>query len=225
MSDTGTYLAVEAEIVAALSSPALTFNASAYISNATHASPIVGTTVSDHGISNAATVTISGVLGNTAANGTFVITLVDATSFSLNGSTGNADYTSGGVVVFPSAVAVLPSMSLDNLIQRDSLRLPAIGVIFNGTTGATPYAVGSRKLRATTKWRIAVACQNLRGTQYARQDAYALLEGIRDQLHYTHSARSPKAAFMLEEDFCPDSQPEGKITAYADFTLALILGN
>ena len=41
--------------------------------------------------------TIASVAGNTAAVGTFVITRVNANTFSLDDSTGNGSYTSGGV--------------------------------------------------------------------------------------------------------------------------------
>ncbi len=43
--------------------------------------------------------TIAGVLGNTATNGTWTITVTGATTFTLNASTGNGAYTSGGLVV------------------------------------------------------------------------------------------------------------------------------
>lgn len=122
------------------------------------------------------------------------------------------------------ATDVLPSMSMDNLIQKDNLRTPSIGIIFLGTTNAVPYAVGSRLVRATSKWRVAIAATNLRGTPFAREDVYPLLEKVRNQLHFYQSAQSPKTKFLFQEDYCPDSQPEGKITAYADFTLDLILG-
>jgi hypothetical protein len=65
------------------------------ITGATNASPIVITS-SSHGLTTGARVTITGVGGNTAANGTFVVTRVDANTFSLQGSTGNGAYTSGG---------------------------------------------------------------------------------------------------------------------------------
>ena len=65
------------------------------ISAASNASPIVITS-NNHGLSNGARVTISGVNGNTAANGTWTVTVIDQNTFSLNGSTGNAAYTSGG---------------------------------------------------------------------------------------------------------------------------------
>ena len=68
------------------------------IAGATNATPIVVQTTASHGLSTGAYVTISGVIGNTNANGTWVVTVVDATHFSLNGSTGNSAYVSGGVV-------------------------------------------------------------------------------------------------------------------------------
>lgn len=65
------------------------------ITGATNVSPIVITSVA-HGLSTGSRVNISGVGGNTAANGTFTITRVSADTFSLDGSTGNGAYTSGG---------------------------------------------------------------------------------------------------------------------------------
>lgn len=70
------------------------------ITNATNASPIVVTTSSPLGltISTQQAVVISGVLGNTAANGGKVVTVTGANTFSINGSTGTGAYTSGGIV-------------------------------------------------------------------------------------------------------------------------------
>lgn len=69
------------------------------VTGATNATPIVITTNSAHGYITGDSVTISGVGGNTAANGTKVITKISDTSFSLNGSVGNAAYTSGGLLL------------------------------------------------------------------------------------------------------------------------------
>jgi len=66
------------------------------IKSATNANPIVITsTVSPP---TGALVTVSGVMGNTAANGTWTVTRIDDTRFSLNGSKGSSSgrYTSGG---------------------------------------------------------------------------------------------------------------------------------
>ena len=65
------------------------------LTGATNASPIVITSTA-HLLNTGDTISISGVVGNTAANGIFTITKVDANSFSLNGSTGNGAYSSGG---------------------------------------------------------------------------------------------------------------------------------
>lgn len=65
------------------------------ITAASNASPIVITSAG-HNRQTGDTLTISGVLGNTAANGSFTVTKVDANNFSLNSSAGNGAYTSGG---------------------------------------------------------------------------------------------------------------------------------
>jgi hypothetical protein len=68
------------------------------ITGATNASPIV-ITISSHGYTTGQKVAIQGVGGNTAANGVWTITVVDSNTFSLDGSTGNGAYTSGGTCV------------------------------------------------------------------------------------------------------------------------------
>lgn len=67
----------------------------ATIADATNTTPIVIATTAPHGFDTHDRVRVAGVLGNTAANGDFVITKVDATHFSLNGSAGNGAYTGG----------------------------------------------------------------------------------------------------------------------------------
>lgn len=65
------------------------------ITGATNASPIVITSA-NHNLTTNTRVTIAGVLGNTAANGDWMVTIIDGNRFSLNSSTGNGAYTSGG---------------------------------------------------------------------------------------------------------------------------------
>lgn len=71
------------------------FAESGNLSGATNANPIVVTTTANHGVTTGQPVVISGVGGNTAANGSFVATYVSATTFSVP-ATGNGAYTSGG---------------------------------------------------------------------------------------------------------------------------------
>jgi hypothetical protein len=65
------------------------------ITGATNATPIA-ITCTAHGYSTGDTVVIASVGGNTAANGTWEITSTGADTFTLDGSAGNAAYTSGG---------------------------------------------------------------------------------------------------------------------------------
>jgi uncharacterized phiE125 gp8 family phage protein len=74
------------------------------ITNATNASPIV-ITINTHGYTTGEEVYIYDVGGNTAANGQWIITKATDNTFSLNGSTGNAAYTSGGSCVKQSVPA------------------------------------------------------------------------------------------------------------------------
>lgn len=75
------------------------------VTGATNASPIVITTTTTHGLTDRQPVTISGVTGNTAANGTFYVKVLTANTFALytdnmltSAVTANANYISGGVV-------------------------------------------------------------------------------------------------------------------------------
>lgn len=72
------------------------------ITNTTNASPIV-VTCTDHGFQTNERVVVANVVGNTGANNTtnnpyWVVTRIDANSFSLNDSTGSGEYASGGTV-------------------------------------------------------------------------------------------------------------------------------
>lgn len=66
------------------------------VEGATNASPI-SINITAHGFADDDVVLGYGVGGNTAANGTWKITYTDADNFTLDGSTGNAAWTSGGL--------------------------------------------------------------------------------------------------------------------------------
>lgn len=69
------------------------------ISGATNATPIVLTVPSGHGYLANDLVVVSGVTGNTAANGTWVVETVGTTTVTLKNSVGNGAYSSGGTIV------------------------------------------------------------------------------------------------------------------------------
>lgn len=68
------------------------------VGSATNATPIVCTSAVAHGYSTGDVVQISGVSGNTAANGVWKITVTGSTTFSLDDSSGNGSYLSGGSI-------------------------------------------------------------------------------------------------------------------------------
>jgi hypothetical protein len=89
-------------------------------------------------------VTIAGVLGNTAANGSWTIAEIDSTHFSLNGSTGSGTYTSGG-----SIAAVLR--------DTGALSFPTQNVEkFANSTGNSSFTVEEQTLPVGTQISVSV---------------------------------------------------------------------
>lgn len=74
----------------------------ANVTAATNATPIAITALAAHGLATGALVTIAGVQGNVAANGTFPVTVTGSTTFTLSGSEGSGAYTSGGTIFLPN---------------------------------------------------------------------------------------------------------------------------
>ena len=127
----------------------LSLDAKTTITNATNASPIV-ITATGHGLTTGKEISIRGVLGNTAANVTnHTVTVIDANSFSLNGTTGNGGYTSGGEVystkVIKSNFATLTediAMNLGNYRDQGLLFVQVFNNISN-TSSIWTYSVGT----------------------------------------------------------------------------------
>lgn len=81
------------------------------VTAATNASPIAITTSAAHGLQTGNRVVVSSVGGNTSANGNFTITRTGANTFTLDGSTGNGAYTSGGTVHVAGLYQISHSLS------------------------------------------------------------------------------------------------------------------
>jgi hypothetical protein len=71
------------------------------VAGATNTTPIEVATTIPHGLDTGESVAIKGVAGNTGANGWWTITVRTPTTFSLDGSAGNASYAGGGSI-FPA---------------------------------------------------------------------------------------------------------------------------
>jgi hypothetical protein len=118
-----------------------------FISNATNASPIVVTSSSgNHGLVTGDKVAIRNVQGNTAANGNWTVTKVSDTVFSLDGSTGNASYTSStGVGAY-----ILPYLSADEKIDNAlSNKLNRVLCSARGSEGFTTNNLGGNFASST----------------------------------------------------------------------------
>jgi hypothetical protein len=81
------------------------------ITAATNATPIVVTTSVAHGITDVSYATVTGVLGNTAANGTWVVERVTNTTLKLRNSVGNGAYTSGGSLTPTDTFTVIAELT------------------------------------------------------------------------------------------------------------------
>lgn len=95
-------------------------NVTKAITGATQATPIVITSAG-HGLTTNQGVVVSGVGGNTAANGTWIVTVIDANTFSLNASQGNAAYTSGGVWVQAARNPTVKTVDVAAAVQGTDL--------------------------------------------------------------------------------------------------------
>ena len=76
------------------------------VTGASNASPIVITSAA-HGLSTGDTVTLVSVGTNTAANARYKVTVVSSSTFSLDGSTGNGTYSTGGTFTKQAKVWLL----------------------------------------------------------------------------------------------------------------------
>lgn len=110
------------------------------VTGASVSGPITITTTNTVGLSSGDTVLITGVLGNTAANGVFTVANVNETSFSLNGSNGTVPYVSGGSwkVVQPITNATNNGHPIQITTTGDTSDLAAFGVVeIGGVLGNT----------------------------------------------------------------------------------------
>jgi hypothetical protein len=132
------------------------------VSGATNVSPIV-VTAAAHGLSDFDVVNITGVEGNTAANGIWAVNVLTSSTFELIGSTGNGAYTTGGSVskaglyykptdAEPSFCAWSARYPLATAVQRAAFGCVAQEMTFNlGEDIATFQANGAAKWVLSSK--------------------------------------------------------------------------
>ena len=129
------FAALVAGIVTIMTGPAWR-NPGQVITNATNATPIV-VSAAAHGMSNGDVVIVSGVLGNTAANGQWTVANVAAGTFELQGSVGNGAYTAAtGQFASRGAGAGTTQLSRQSGLYANAVQIA-------GRNGATTYTVAA----------------------------------------------------------------------------------
>jgi hypothetical protein len=142
------------------------------ISAITQANPAVVTTSTDHGLVTGDEIHITGVLGMTQVNDReFVITVVDADEFSLNGedSTGHTAYGSGGDVF----LVFNKTLALGTLGARSALNIKLAEDILAPLGITTPYTTDDGNL--TLEFTIQAA--GVRGAAQVFNNSLTLARG------------------------------------------------
>jgi hypothetical protein len=111
-------------------------------------SPIAVTFTAPHNLNTNDIYELEGILGNVAANGVWTITKVSATQISLNGSTGNGNYTHGGTGFAPISItsAVISGNNVVITMGRSPTTGLSIGYAmhvdqpWNNTGASPPYS-------------------------------------------------------------------------------------
>ena len=120
------------------------------IAGASNASPIAVSTAMPHGYQTGMRVSIAGVVGNTAANGIFVITVTDSMTFTLNGSTGNGAWTSGGVATgLFSGNAILSSSTTPPTPEQNAIAA-SLGLNAQDVAAIMTFAAAANTLSLDT---------------------------------------------------------------------------
>lgn len=198
------------DLTTAIGGPIITLTA------ASNASPIAVSTASPHGLQTGAQVTVGGVLGNTAANGTFTITVTGPLDFTLDGSTGNGAYTGGGMVSQPSLAFALNASVNDVLAIAKALNATAPGLTPATRPGSLAdmvmLAAIAAALDVTVRYGIsgptlvnlaavpatnstAAAAMGALQSQYAQSAWFGAIQPVEDSLR--QSRRDALVAYML----------------------------
>lgn len=142
------------------------------------------------GLLTGASVTLSNVLGTVEANGTWVITVVDATHFTLNGSTFTNTYVGGGTVSYgTAAIALFQALVGGEVPAVNDNTLNTITTAVTGWTAVNNPGPGS---------------QSQVGTNAELDPAY-MLRQVQDLA--ASGSCNPSATAEALEQFAADLQP------------------
>jgi len=118
------------------------------------------------------------------------------------------------------------TLSLEDLVQRDGIRKPAVGII-EGAAEATgeKIGIGSRRIPARVTWEIAVVVQNQRGAVQGRPTLRSILEEVRDRLHCLDSTGTRGSQYRWRSDAPTQVPADDLVAAIATFDVNVIFGS
>ncbi len=175
--------------------------ASCQITNASNEAPIV-IECPNHGFQSGDVVKITGVQGNTAANGTWKITRLTPNKFLLQGSAGNGTYTGGGVATGPG-----PG-SLRHAIISFKVDLPPNGqVTVDFVDDPNPCSLGSAETcLAAALDQSAMLAQSWGAVMEVTQGVTKQVSArtMLGQGHFRYWLRGPVVTTVIAEDRSPE---------------------
>lgn len=113
---------------------------------------------------------------------------------------------------------------IENLVVKESLRRPAVGVACSSKTATGRVSAGNnRQTLASLKWEIAVLVDSARGNEEQKASLEALLEGIRDRVHFLSCALAPHSKYIWQGEEIVQLAEEELLGAVAIYQLDLVL--
>lgn len=159
------------------------------ITEATNASPIVVTSVA-HTLSTGQSLVVADVVGNTAANDTWYIEVLNDDTFSLLGSEGNADYVSGGTATRRDHSVDMPANYDHDLFKAFSVTQELDLVIRSNAKSISALYTESERVSGELV-DIAIENDKLYGLPVPEEDDIVMLSYYRKPTDMTLVSESP----------------------------------
>jgi hypothetical protein len=117
------------------------------------------------------------------------------------------------------------SASAEDLLAKEGIQKPAIGVTDAGAEWKESLGVGQKQQRGAFRWEITILVESGRGRIDARSTLRTLRETVRDRLHYLKSTIPLKARYMWRGDQPLDIGRPDVLGSVTSFELDALVGN
>jgi len=161
------------------------------VSDATDTTPVVVTTTT-HSYNDGDFVKLSGITGNTAANGTWQIYDTTPTTFKLLCSQSSGAYVSGGTSVKGLGWVVSDAITL--------FRLPAFAWHYNYSNGTVPYT-RLNAVEVQQKLNVMYGSRSAVTTAPTMREPFQIQRKVETQNYFYNSGGSPLLVFDFADEF------------------------